>query len=244
MITVASLLALAAVSCSKVEDGTGRLVFDIASEESLSAEVKGTSSSKVSDFTSIPGKNSFTLTLKNSSNAVVWKGLLSEWSSTTPLPVGNYTAEAVYGSISEEGADKPCFMGSTAFAVEGGKTVNVGITTTLQNCIARLECTDSFKNYFKEYSFTVKSGAGKEFVFGKDMQKAIFIDAYKLTVSGTLTNQAGTTSKMVAKTFDNLEPATCYTLKMDASNVGGIQVTIIFNNDVQDIDLGQIEINE
>lgn len=244
LLIFATVLALAAVSCSKAGDAAGGLVFNIASEEQLSAEVKSTAPSKVSDYTALPDKGSFTLTVRNSSNTVVWTGLLSAWPANTALPTGDYTVEAVYGNVAEEGADKPCFAGSTAFTVEGGRTTTVSITVTLQNCIVKLECTDSFRNYFPGYAFTVKSGAGNEFVFDKNTAKAIFLDAYKLTVSGSLTNQGGKTSTMAAKTYENLSPATCYTLRMDASNVGSIQVTIGFNDDVQTVDLGDIEIND
>ena len=38
------------------------------------------------------------------------------------LPAGNYSASAVYGSLSDEGFDKPCFMGTQTFTVIGGQT--------------------------------------------------------------------------------------------------------------------------
>ncbi len=236
----AVLLAMITVSCQKAADETGYLVFDITSETSVTDEVR----SYVSDYTSLPAKKDFAITIRNSTGETVWSGALSKWSTSTKLPVGYYSVNAVYGTTSDEGADKPCFSGDATFTITGAETTSVNIPVSLQNCIVRFTCTDNFKNYFTSYSFTVTTGAGKEFTFNKNAAGAIFIDAYKMILNGQVTNQGGQTSAVPEKIYDNLQPATCYTLKMDATNVGGLQLIITFNNTVETIDLGDIEIND
>ena len=47
-----------------------------------------------------------------------------------------------------------------------------------------------------------------------------------------------------SKDFKNLQSATCYTLKMDASNIGSNVITISFNDSIVDVTLGEVDINE
>ena len=57
----------------------------------------------------LPSKENFTITIKDASNATVWSGLISEWGTgenPSQLKAGNYTVEATYGSLEEEGFDK------------------------------------------------------------------------------------------------------------------------------------------
>ena len=84
LLIFAAALTLGAVSCQKEGKGTGGLEFDITSDVMITDEVK----SKVSDFTALPAAKDFTLTIRNADEEVAWTGLLSEWTTTTTLPVG------------------------------------------------------------------------------------------------------------------------------------------------------------
>ena len=70
------------------------------------------------------------------------------------------------------------------------------------------------------------------------------VDAYQFKVKGELTNQAGKVQSFSEKEFKNLAPATCYTLKFDASNVGGSSITISFDDTVVDADLIDVDLND
>ena len=99
--------------------------------------------------------------------------------------------------------------------------------------------SEAFKNYFPERSFviTTPESAGG-FTYG---DKAIFV-AYQWTVSGTLTTQSGASYSLPERSFKG-EAAHCYTVKYDVSNVGGVTITISFNDKVQTVKLDDIELN-
>lgn len=234
------LAALSLASCSKNAD-FGSLSFSISGDVILTDCTK----SQVSDFTTIPAGSDFTITVTDSGDKVVWSGKTADLpDSKLSLKCGNYTASAAYGSSADEGADKPCFSGQTNFAITGGGNVHVTIPVSLKNCIVKLEGTDAFNNYFTSYEFTMKTGAGNTFKFSKSDSKAVFIDAYRFDLEGTLVNQGGTSFSFAKKTYSNLDEATCYTVKFDASQVGGVKVTISFNDSTETVDLGTIELND
>lgn len=223
----AALAALALAACQKA-DQTGRLVFSIEEGQVADVETKG----NVSDYATMPSAGNFLLTVK-SGPTMIWSGLLSDWDSTKELKAGNYTAEASYGSLEEEGYAKPYFFGTSNFSINGGQSTTVGIPVSLGNAIVKISCTDAFKNYYTSYSFTVTTGAGNVFEY---KEGGIFMDAYRFSVSGTLTAQNGSTYTMTPRTW-NLEPATCHNVKFDVSNTGSVTVTVSFDDTVQTVEL-------
>ena len=160
------------------------------------------------------------------------------------LATGEYTATAQYGATTDEGFDKPCFTGSMPFTINGGDSKQITIPVSLANAIVKVSCTDMFRNYFSDYSFKITTAAGTQIDFPKSETRGAFIDAYKFTIDGTLKNQGGT-AQSFNKTYDTgINPATCYTVTFDASNVGGTSVTVTFNDTTETIDLGDIELND
>lgn len=236
------LIALAAAAgCKKTETPAekGGITFAIETRH----EVTDVTRSHISDFTTLPDTGDFTLSITDSKRQVVWSGGMDEMTGEYFLDAGSYTATAQYGDTSAEGFDKPCFTGSQTFAVEGGDNKNVSIPVALANAIVKVSCTDMFKNYFPTYAFKITTAAGTEIAFPKGESRGAFIDPYKFTIEGTLTNQGGT-AQTFSKTYDSgLVPATCYTVTFDASNVGGTTFTITFNDTVETVDLGDIELN-
>lgn len=235
---IPAAILLAAMSCSK-DKGSGGITFDVFSDVVLEDAVK----SNVSEFATLPASDDFKIAIKDAGSQKVWEGKLGDWSPATVLSVGAYSVDASYGEATEEGIGKPCFVGSTNFSIEGGATTTVKIPVELGNCIVKIVCTDKFKNYFTSGKFTIKTGNGSEFDLTKDSSSAIFMEAYKFTLSGAFLNQGGKQQNF-EKTYEDLEAGTLYTLKFDASNIGGLTVTITFNDNVTTVDLGAIEINE
>ena len=236
-LTALCALALAA-SCSKPSEQTSGLVrLKLKQDSALHEATK----SSVSDYTALPSATDFSLSITDAQDN---RTPVSDPSQAVELAAGNYTATAIYGSTSDEGWDKPCFQGSQSFTVQGGETTDVSITVKLANCIVKVETTEQFRNYYTDWTFSVKSGAGTTVDFAKDETRAAFFDAYMITVSGTLTGQNGKDYTFSSKEYKNLEAATCYTLKFDVSNVGGNSIVITFDDIVDDVDLGSIDINE
>lgn len=228
-------LALLPLSCSRQDKAQGSVSFSL--EEGAVAEVLTRGS--VSDYATLPDAEDFSLTVKNSLGATIYSGLLGAWDPETPLVAGNYSAVVKYGDPSEEGPDKPSFEGSASFGITGGQTTDVKVTVNLANCIVKIECTDAFKNYFPQRSFVITTPESTSgFNFG---DKAIFI-ACQWTVAGTLKTQTGGDYTLPERSFRG-DAATCYTLKYDVSNVGGVTITISFSDNVETVRLDDIELN-
>ena len=230
------LLALgAAAGCKKTEApaaDTGSITFAVAAQQ----EVADVTRSKVSDITDLPAAADFTLTITDAQQKTVWSGYT--------LATGEYTATAQYGATTDEGFDKPCFTGSMPFTINGGDSKQITIPVSLANAIVKVSCTEMFRNYFTDYSFKITTAAGTQIAFPAGESRGAFIDAYKFTIDGTLTNQGGT-AQSFSKTYDTgINPATCYTVTFDASSVGGTSVTVTFNDTTETIDLGDIELND
>lgn len=238
--TIFGVLALiAAVSCTKSQtEGNGRVAFAVSSNDVVADMTK----SNVSDYTALPSAGDFTITILDESSSQFWAGKISEWDSSTPLPAGNYTVNASYGDIEDEGFDKPYFTGTQTFAVKGGETSSVSVPVALGNTIIKVSCSEYFKKYYSDYTFKLTRGAVEIATFVKDETKGAFIDGYKIKVEGTLTGELKTYS--FEKEYTGLDEATAYTLNFDAPNVGGSTITISFNDTVETVELGDYELND
>ncbi len=239
---IAALALLATLSCTKriggIGGGEGTVSFSLGKYAPV-VDVK----SNVSDYTALPSAGEFTITVKNSDETQVYSGLLSDWDSTTKLSAGNYTVSAVFGAEGTEGFDKPYFTGTTSFVVNGGAETAVSIPVSLGNSIVKISCTESFKNYFTTYSFTITTGTGTVIEFPSTETRAAFVDAYKFTVSGSLKTQGGT-PKTFSKTYDAVDPKTCYTITFDVADTGGNTISITFSDSVSEATLTEIELND
>ena len=238
--TIFGVLALiAAVSCTKSQtEGNGRVAFSVSSDYAVADMTK----SNVSDYTALPAAGDFTITILDDSSVQVWSGKISEWDSSTPFPAGNYTVNASYGDIEDEGFDKPYFAGTQTFAVKGGETSSVSVPVALGNTIIRISCSEYFKKYYSDYTFKLTRGTAEIATFVKDETKGAFIDGYKIKVEGTLTGELKTYS--FEKEYTGLDEVTAYTLNFDAPNVGGSTITISFNDTVETVELGDYELND
>lgn len=238
------LLATAlSAACSKGEApdaGKGRVAFNVATQ----MEITDVTRSNISDITTLPGAEDFTLSITDSERQILRDIDIDEVTGDYILDAGSYIATAQYGDVATEGFDKPCFSGSAMFTIEGGSTKIIELPVELANTIVKVSCTDMFKNYYPDYSFRITTAAGTVIDFPKGESRGAFIDAYKFTIEGTLTNQ-GESQKTFSKSYDTgINPATCYTVTFDASNVGDATITINFNDSTETVDLGDIELND
>ena len=238
--TILSVMVLMlAFSCTKNQaEGNGQVSFSLSSKLELADVTK----SSVSQFTTLPSAQNFTITIKNASDATVFTGLISEWDEATLLPVGTYTVTATYGSLEEEGFDKPFFTGTADFTVKGGEQTSVSIPVSLGNAIVRMTFTEAFNNYYPDYTFKLSRDGQEIAVFEKGETRAVFVDPWKFKLEGTLIGEMKTST--FSKEYSNLLEATAYTFNFDVTNVGGGAITIRFNDTVETIELGDHELND
>ena len=233
------MVLIAAVSCTKNQtEGYGRVAFEVSSNQ----EVADMTKSNVSDYTTLPSVGDFNITILDASSAQVWAGKISEWDPTTSLLAGNYTVEAVYGNLEDEGFDKPYFAGTQTFTVNGGETVAVSVPVSLGNTVIKISCSDYFNRYYTDYTFKLTRDGAEIATFVKGETKAAFIDGYKIKVEGVLTGEVKTYN--FSKEYTGLDEATAYTINFDAPNVGGSTITISFNETVETVELGDYELND
>lgn len=242
-IALCALLAVAAVACNKegrvVLSDKGTVAFAVSGDDELTVVTK----SQVSDFTALPASGAFTITVKDQSGAQVWTGLIADWDSSEQLAEGSYSVDAQYGAEGVEGFDKPYFTGHADFTVNGGQITTVKIPVELGNSIVRITVSDMFKKYYPTYAFTVVTGSGATIDFPSSETRAAFVDAYKFTVSGAFTSQGGNPLTF-SKEYVSLEAKTCYTLSFDINTVGGVSITVTFNDHVETIVVPTIDLNE
>lgn len=235
------LVLVAAVSCAKSQPASeGFVSFELSQDQNLADVTK----SNVSEFTTLPNVNDFTITITDAAEAVIAQTKLSEWDSTTPLNAGDYKVTATYGDKSAEGFDLPYFEGEASFTVKGDETVAVDITVALANAIVKVDCSDIFKNYYPEYSFQLMRMTSKLADFAKGETRGAFIDPYRFHLEGTVTTETGAVKSFSTEEYRSQNVATVYTIFLDVDNVGGGSITVTFNDTVQVVELGDIELNE
>ena len=233
---MAALAILAA--CSKQNGTEGNVRIALEQQQNL---IDVSTKSSVGDFTSLPSASAFTVTVRDQQENIT---PVTDLSSPVTLTAGNYTAIASYGSLTDEGFDKPCFKGEQSFSVTGGGSQTVTVKVKLAGSIVKLSFSESFTNYFSDWNFTLTTGGGTVISIPKSETRAVFMDAYSFKISGSLTNQGGATQTFAEKEFRNLEPATCYTVRFDASNVGSNTITITFDETTTDAELVEVDLND
>ena len=235
-----ALMILAAVSCNKNQQaGEGQVSFEVRSIDTVADVTR----SNVSDYTTLPAADAFSIKITDASSQTVYEGKIMDWvSADNTLKAGEYSVTAECGKVEDEGFDKPYFIGNQTFTVNGGETSEVSIPVSLGNTIVRVECTDGFRNYYKDWSFKLTRNGADIIAFAKDETKAAFVDGYRFTLSGVM--EAETKTYTFNKEYSSLEPATAYTFVFDVTNAGSAAITISFNNKVETVELGDIELND
>lgn len=235
--TLFSVLALvAAVSCAKQSAKSGQVTFEVSSNQTVADVTK----SNVSDYTDLPSAADFTISV--SGDEFNWSGKISEWNPAIALMAGEYSVTASYGDVEDEGFDKPFFTGSQTFTVRGAEQTAVSVPVALGNAIIKMTFSESFNNYYKDYTFKLTRDGADIATFVKGETKAAFIDPYKITLEGTLVGENKTVP--VKYDYTNLNEATAYTFNFDITNVGGAAIRISFNDTVETIELGDVELND
>lgn len=237
---MSALAILAAVSCNRIQQaGEGLVSFSVSSVDNVADVTR----SNVSDYTSLPGKDAFSIKVTDASAQTVFEGKIVDWvPEENTLKAGEYSVSAEFGSVEDEGFDKPYFIGNQTFTVNGGETSEVSVPVALGNTIVKVACTDGFRRYYKNWSFKLSRGGADIVSFAKDETKAAFVDGYRFTLSGVM--EAETKTYTFSKEYSSLEPATAYTFIFDVTNAGGAAITISFNNSVETVELGDIELND
>ena len=251
LFTLTLILSLALAACSKSETATGEVADKghVAFSLGFDTQVAATRAEATYGVEcAVPESDEFKLLLegvKFDFNADY--SFSKEYASVADvkdeyLYRGTYRATVSYGDITEEGYNKPAFVGvSNDFQIVPRSEVEVPITATIANALVVVEVTDNFKTYFANgYTFNVETAAGNTFsnvtaAEGENAGKPLFIAPASFKVVGSATkqaNQSGAAPVVVEmeNSFDNLAPRTLYRVTMDVENAGQATLKITLND--------------
>lgn len=234
-----SIMALTLTACNK---NSNRSEGHIRINATSSFDITDISTkSNLNEFCTVPAVGDMTLQLIDQDNFVAFDDLFKNFDPNVSLLTGNYDAFLTYGSEDEEGVDKPRMHAHAEFSVESEKLTTVNMEAKLANSIIKIVCTEAFKQYYSNASFTVTTGSANKFVIS-DGQSA-FLEPYRFQITGKMKKQQNIDATFTYICDMSLKPACCYTITIDTSNTGSNTVSITFDNSVQTVDLGEVDIN-
>lgn len=146
---------------------------------------------------------------------------------------GEYTLEAFYGSIDEEGFEKPCYKGAAQVVVKPGEQTEVAVTATLANSMVSIDYTDAFKNYFADYQTSLHSEGYGYNELPKDCPDPMYVAPGKVQISVAFTKPNGQSATVQPAEF-TAEARHHYhvTLNCNNGNVGDAQLIVTFDDTV------------
>lgn len=170
------------------------------------------------------------LTSTDGSFSKEW-GSISEFDNNELFKVGTYTLEAIYGTIEEEGFEKPYYYGSTQVVVKENKVTQASLSAELANSMVSIATTEAFQSYFSNYSFQARSEGGEYINFTSTESRPGYIRPGKVTVTADVTKPNGVTASLEAAVFV-AEPKHHYTITIDVNNgeAGDAQLVITYDD--------------
>lgn len=201
-------------------------------KEAIPAVAKNTRAQETLDELYVPQPEEFRLELTKIDGS--WSktySTLSDFNGEEGFKVGAYTLKATYGSLEEEGFEKPCFAGETQFTVLEGRTVDAEIVASLANTMVSVDYTEAFKNYFLAYSANVHSNGGDFVTFEQTETRPAFVAPGDVAVGLTLTRPDGKTASVQPCSFAAVARHH-YHITFDVNNgeVGAAQLEVIFDD--------------
>lgn len=234
LFAAAVAVTLMFTSCSKDDgqgiDGYGEIKASFTADYGVKPSRSESRANKVDVIT--PDIANFYVHLKKDDGSYekTWSSV-GEFPTTQKFLVGNYTMEAYYGALDDEGFNKPYFYGSTKFAVNDDETAEPSITATLANTMVTLEYTDAFKNYFPDYKTTIHSAGGTYIDFVKGETRAAYVKPGTISMEMQLTKTNGQTVKFEPAEITDAAPRTHYNITFDVNGgeVGDATLKITFD---------------
>lgn len=158
---------------------------------------------------------------------------IAEFPAELPLTVGAYSMTASWGNPDDEGFEKPYYEGKADVNVEEGKTSEVSITAALANTMVSISYTESFRNYFSQYSTQLHSAGGDFITFLSDEERPAYLRPGNVTVTLSITKQNGVSATIQPAEFEALARHHYHvTLDVNSGNNGEAQLAVIFDDSV------------
>ncbi len=237
------LSAFAMASCghdsANTLSGTGGIVPNVELNTSV---VSSKESSRVSSELTVEDL-ALTIKSKDGSYSKTWNSV-GEYSQDEQFPIGQYTVEASYGSVEDEGFDKPAYFGSTNVTVTENNYAPVTLTASLANSMVSIEYTDAFKNYMQAWNSQIHAVGGDYITFAQTETRSAYVRPGEVTLNVSFTKPDVSTpiSLQVAK-FDALARHH-YHITVDLNNGVGEAVLVVVLDELLDQEAVEIELSD
>jgi hypothetical protein len=240
-------LASSMVSCSDnfspTTDMEGKFIVSLNLDKDVvtSASNKKSASESRATAQSVSASDlSLKLTSESGSYTHEWVKASDLNESGESVPVGKYKLEAYYGSLEDEGFEKPYYYGTSSLTIEENRTTPISVSASLANCMVRVELSDAFTGYFADYKVTLSSELGNEIEYGKGETRSVYLSPGLINTSIDIKKQNGTTATLTVPSF-TAEARHSYVLKLDVNGgeVGDGMLTVTYDElvDVENIEV-------
>lgn len=149
--------------------------------------------------------------------------------------MGTYDIVVYHGDPNDqgEGTDHAYFEGHEEVTIKEGMTEQVEIKAELGNAVIRVNYSDAFKKYFKDWSTTVQTEGASPVNLEKSEGDNWFITPGKVNVTINCTNQNDQTVPLNAGTY-TVQAGYLHTLNYEVFNgeVGDVQLALNFDDSV------------
>lgn len=231
-------LLLMFASCSDNDSpgvgGYGQVNASVSADNAVSLSTEMSRAGEQAPEALSPDLNSFSLTIsrKDGSFSKTWE-TLDAFDPTQQFPIGAYNVEASYGALEKEGFDMPYYYGTEECIVYDSETSTPTVVATLANTMVSVNYTEEFKKYFTDYSVSIKSEGGSDFItFAKDEVRNAYVRPGNISLNVSLTKTNGKTLTFNPADIANAKPKTLYRVTFDVNGgeVGTAQLVIKFDS--------------
>lgn len=237
-----AVVAFGLTACSAEDSPLGGSTGSIAPEVALDTEVAASARSARSDAELTAEDLVLALTSSDGSYSNSWNGV-SAFPTDEKFKTGGYTLTASYGTLENEGFDKPYYFGSTDLTVTENNTTRVSLTAQLANSMISVEYTDNFKGYMQAWSAELHADAGEYIYYAQNETRPAYLRPGATSVNVELTKPNGQTAKLLAANFVT-EPRHHYHVTVDLAQGAGDAVLIVKFDDRVDQEDIEIELSD
>lgn len=234
------LLAVFLFSCRNDENSTsaGEGVLDIKVVAEGDLKEAGSRASSVD----IPEVNDFELNLTDVEDGSVLP--LGKFGDFVPVTtsVGEFILSASYGNSKSEGFDALSFYGSTEVSIKDAQRTDASVVCKLDKAMVSISYTESFKDYFSDYSASVVSSNNTISFTKTETRPAYFIPG-DLNVKLKVSRSGGPTDVELNPKNFLAEAQTHYKLTFDV-DASTATLKIVFNDDPANTNNVEINISD
>lgn len=205
----------------------------------------------LSTYCVVPSPEDFSIKLEKSTT-----GEISSWSSLNAFKehiaknkfdTGTYTLTAYYGEKGKQDFEAPYFEASTTFNVLADQDNEVTLNAELKNSMVKINYTDGFKNYMKDYHTKIRTeGLGDPITYGTLETRPVFIEPNNASLSVHFTTKVKEITSSLS--LDAIAPLakTLHNITFDISENAGSDeatLTVSFDDTLEDEDI-KIDLTE